>query len=281
MRQRRPSKIFSRNRYYHAATPEASPRPSREERRVSQDTTQRQSKILVRFLLIGAITFGGWYFGSLNGKVSVQSSQLEETTALTTALQKRLTGWRRIKLLLNPAGLSQELKAEFPELAQLQLRTTFASRQLQAAAIYRRPVALLIDGQNRVLGAVDDQGVVYVDESVATDELPRVEEATPLNPVVDEPFIASRALTFIRQVDIALAAASQTVRTERHHYRLVEQGREVHLISRHPFIVKFSIDRSAQDQINELAELLRYFAAHRSTPANYVDLRVDDTAYYR
>lgn len=282
MRRRRPGKIFNGNRYYHATTPEVSPRPSREERRVSQGATRRHGRFMMRFLLIVVATLGGWYLGSLDGKISLQSSQPHKATGLVTALQEHLTGWRKIKVLLNPAGLSKELKSEFPELAQLQLSTTFTSRQLHVSAIYRQPVAFLIDGQSRILGAVDHEGVVYADESLEADKLPRIEEATPLNPEASKPFIASRVLTFIRQIEIALSVAAETVRTERHHYRLVEQGREVHLVSQHPFIVKLSIDRSAQDQINELTELLHYFSEHHHrTPANYVDLRVDDTAYYR
>jgi hypothetical protein len=218
-----------------------------------------------------------WYFGTLSS-LNLSSNRPSAEAELRQTISERIRGWRQIKLVLNPGRLVEEVRSEHPELAELKLYTTLGSRQLQVQARYRQAQALLVDGQGSVLGAIDAEGVVYPEDGVEVD-LPRIEEATALSPSLGQPFIAEKVLDFIRRAEAALAAASLPF--AEHRWRLVTASREVQLVSTQPYIVKLSVDRSGQDQIHELKEVSEFLADDRRVPTSYIDLRVDDTAYYR
>lgn len=58
--------------------------------------------------------------------------------------------------------------------------------------------------------------------------------------------------------------------------------REVHLQPiGDDYIVKFSTERGAGDQLKELAAIRRHLKARNRTPNDYIDVRIADRAYYR
>lgn len=256
-------------------------RPSREQRREIEGEKRRYGRTLLRIVSVLLLAGSIWYFGTLSGGVTISSNQSEEQEAkLQVDLERYFSGFRRVKLLAGLNELAAVLKTNHPSLADIRLYSTLSSRKIYVSAVFRQPVAVLTDANNSYLGAVDQDGVVYSLENADLNGLPRIEEATDLSPQDGLPFIAARTLEFVRQAGLALAKAPEEL-TKGHRFRLVASNREVQLLISRPFFVKLNIDRGAADQINELVELDQYLKKRGINPGSYVDLRVDDTAYYR
>lgn len=281
MRRPKAGSIFSGRQYYRAPSTSSTLSASREERRQISGTRQRHWRWLSRWLSVALLILGLWYFFTLSGKVTISSNQPAQELALQASVRAHLSGLRRFKPWLNSAELTRSLRAEYPSLSQLRIYSTIASRGLYLSASFRQPVAVLISSDGTDLGAVDQEGVVYAySESELGDDLPHIEEATELSPVNDLPFITPRILDFVRLAETALAKAPEVLKSE-HHFRLVSSTREVQLVTDKPYVVRLSIDRAAADQIKEFIELEAYFKKIKRTPTSTIDLRVDDTAYYR
>lgn len=280
MRRPKPGSLFSGRQYYRAPTSSSTHPASREERRQIMGTRQRHWRRLSRWLAVVLLVFGLWYFFTLSGRVTISSNQPSQESALRASVISRLAGLRRFKPWLNAAELTRSLRTEHPSLAQLRIYSTIASRDLYLSASFRQPVAVLISSDATVLGAVDQEGVVYAYVESELGNLPRIEESTELTPIANQPFITPRILDFVRLAETALTKDSPNLKSK-HHFRLVSSTREVQLVTDKSYIVRLSIDRAAADQIKELVELEAYFKKAGRTPANVVDLRVDDTAYYR
>lgn len=279
MRRPKNSSTFT-GRQYHRS-PESNSRLSREQRREIEGERRRYVRTILRILSLVLLAWIIWYGATLSGGATISSNQgTEQEDILRADIKEYLSGLRRIKLLASLNELATELKTNNPSLADVRLYTTLSSRKIYVSASFRQPVAVLTDVNNSYLGAVDQVGIVYSLDNADLSGLPRIEEATDLSPQAGQPFIAVRTLEFIRQAESALAKAPEEL-TKGHRFRLVASNREVQLLISRPFFVKLSIDRAAADQINELAELDQHFKKRGTNPGIYVDLRVDDTAYYR
>jgi hypothetical protein len=269
-----PQGKFSPQNYYR--TPLSSEtKPSREERRVVEGVRRRRLGRLSRLLLGLMLITGLWYFGTVSG--TQIESNTGETAKLEAELASRLNGWRMFKPLVNPGRLAEDIKRSDGSIAELKLSWSLGSRQLHAAVVYRQAVARAAEG-SRSLGLIGQDGVFYTGSD--SGRLPAIEDTGGVVPTEGQPFVPIRSLDFIRLVEQSISQLPQDIQASR-RYLLVESSREIHLASRRPFIVKLNIERPAADQVQELAEALAFLKKAGRTPAEYVDLRIDDTAYYR
>jgi len=265
---------FSPQNYYRTSPPDET-KPSREERRTVEGVRRRRLGRLSRIVLLLLLVFGLWYFGTVSG--AVVQSNTGQTAELQAELSRRLSGWRVFKPLVNPGRLSDDIKQADGSISELNLTWSFGSRQLHASAIYRQAVARAVNGQS-ALGLIGQDGVFY--EGEADDDLPSIEDTGGLEPVDGQAFVPIRTLDFIRLVEQSIGQLPPDIRSSR-RYQLVESSREVYLTSSRPFVVKLSIERPAADQMQELGETLKFLSQRKRVPQEYIDLRVDDTAYYQ
>lgn len=266
---------FSPQNYYRTP-PNDQPNPSREQRRQDTSVKRRRLGRVARVMLLAVLAWSLWFFGTVSG-VRVESNAPEQNSALAEQLATKVSGWRSIKPLINPGGLSDELSSSDGSIADVRLSWSLGSRQLYADVVWRQPVAVAVAGSEQ-LGLIGQDGVFYVDQTVS--DLPPIEDNSGLTPDNGQQFVPIRTLDFIRLVEQSLVDLPQDMRSSR-RYRLVESAREVHLLSSRKFVVKLNIDRAAADQMQELVESLEYLKKQKRTPSAYIDLRIDDTAYYR
>jgi hypothetical protein len=266
---------FSPQNYYRAPTPDKSS-PSRPQRRLQDSEHSRRIGRLLKVVAVLSLVVGGWYFGTISG-VSVISSGSDSNQSLEQQLTANLGGWRQIKPLINPGRLADQMKQADSSIAELNLAWSLGSRQLHASVVYRRAVAQVVSGQNQT-GLIGQDGVFYT--GIDTSDLPPVADTGGLTPKPGQQFVPIRSLDFIRLVEQSIAVLPQDIRASR-RYQLVESSREIYLASGRPYVVKLNIERSAADQMQELAETLKFLARQKRVPSKYIDLRVDDTAYYR
>lgn len=275
-RQVKPKSRFSPQNYYRTP-PTERPNPSREQRRQDDGVKRRRLGRVIRIALLLVTIWSLWYFGTVNGIRVESNATSDQNQALMNQLEPKLSGWRSIKPFINSGQLAQQLQQADGSIAQLKLSWSLGSRQLYANAIFRQPVALAVAGNAR-LGLIGQDGVYYRGETQS--DLAPIEDSEGITPAPGQQFVPVRVLDFIRLVEQSLEQLPQDIQTSR-RYQLVESSREVYLASNRPFVVKLNIERSAADQMQELAETLDWLKQRKRVPADYIDLRLDDTAYYR
>jgi len=181
----------------------------------------------------------------------------------------------RLRFVLNEAGLSAYVAQAAPEVERVSLTSSTDVVESNFTLTLREPVAGWQINGNQYF--VDDTGVVFqenyynqaqvqiVDQSGATPEQGSTVASTRLLSFV------GRVVAFSREEDYTVTEVNLPVGTTRQI--------EVRLEGVRPY-VKFTIDREAGEQVEDMARSLNYFAAENITP-QYLDVRVSGRAAYK
>lgn len=175
---------------------------------------------------------------------------------------------------LNTADLTNYMQASHPEVASLALHQTGSFGESQLELIMRHPVARwIVDGKTEF---VNENGMVfsknYYDE-------PRVKIIDKNATEVNGGLVASnRFLSFVGQVvgnleKEGLHVTKATIPT------LTTRQLEVSIKGVKPMF-KLTVDRSAGEQSEDIARIVRYMKKRELTPS-YVDVRVKGKAFYK
>jgi hypothetical protein len=261
--------------YYRAPNKSTKGATRHERRLIGVLKNQRIGRLIkVALILAGLLSF--WYFGFVGG-VSISGDGAEGDSRLKQKLEQTLSGWHAFKPLINPGKLSQQMMAEDPSIAGLNLSWTLVGRNLSVDVNYRQAVAKA-QADKKIVGLIGQDGVYYVGQT--EQDLPPIQDNEGLAPQPGQQFVPIRVLEFIRLVEQSIEHLPKDIQDSR-QYQLVGAAREVWLASSRGFIVKLNIERSAADQMSELAETLKYLKSKDDQPDQYIDLRIDDTAYYQ
>lgn len=277
------SRLFKFKRYYQAPTPVGG--HSREQRREVHIKQSSWRRGLIGGLAVLA-AIGLIYRFGLVRQAEVRGGLDQASAAEVQSLAEqylRQHWYSRFKPLISPAKLAGSI-----ELADSRFSGTVATVSLLGDKLVidtqlRRPAARWTASGGSRTYLVDDTGVVYIDnEALAlAGGLPLIEDASGLELVPGEQLASTSTLDFVQLLDELLSAEDIYVAAGR-RYVLAVSPREIQLdVSGQPYRVKFIATRGAVDQVKELSAVLAHLKKTGITPRSYIDLRVDDTAYYR
>lgn len=186
----------------------------------------------------------------------------------------------RDKLTIDTTELAQQLEMRFPELQNVEVRIPLVGHRLVIVAAESRPMlvlenqtgAYLLDLQGRVLMSAKEA------PSAVSEKLLHVTDSSGLHLETGKQVIPKETITFIKKVEAQINAAKLSV----NHLVLPAVANELHIqLAGQLYLVKFAIDGDARLQAGTFLALKQKLDADRVIPKEYIDVRVEERAYYK
>lgn len=175
-------------------------------------------------------------------------------------------------LTLRPGKVTDELYAAEPLLKDIRLERSWPSR-LKVVVIERQPSINWVSGNQTFL--LDAEGTVIGPTSEVS--LATVVDSANLPVKAGDRVAPRRFVEFVSTLGSMLAAAGVGVSG----YRVPDTTSEVYAQTDMGYIIKFDTARSATEQMMDLKSVLTTLSGLKKSPAEYIDLRVPNKAYYR
>lgn len=279
--------VFS---YYQNRDTEAEAGASRQ--RVSLGSrVKRRLQHVPTIIAIGLIVVSLLYALSLSAqpRVSVVNEQNVSSKALLrpisqyqAAAQKLLQQslLTRNKLTLDTTAIEQALQDQFPEITNAAVVLPLISRTPVVYVQVAEPVLLLKSGSQTFV--IDEKGRALVPADQAGDlsslRLITVADSAQLNIQPGSQVLTTDEVAFMLTVRDQLAAKGMKVA----RMELPPQAGELRVfIEGKPYYVKFTTTGDALQQVGTYLALEQHLGSKKITPKEYVDVRVEERAYYK
>jgi hypothetical protein len=185
------------------------------------------------------------------------------------------------KLTIDTTRIAETFKKRFPELEEVSLTLPVTGHR---PTLYIQPAlpALLIKTANGGVYILDTAGRAMINASETTRidrlALPVVEDQTGLPVSLGKGVLPSNDVAFIREVVGQLEAKKLSITG----VVLPKGSGEVDVrIEGVPYIVKFNLRGDARAEAGAYLAVKKYLDREHKTPGTYVDVRLDNKAYYR
>ena len=180
----------------------------------------------------------------------------------------------RLRFNLDEQRLTSHMQADHPEIKSLAVEQSGIGKVVVAITA-RQPLARWTINANDQY--VDGDGVVFANNYFAQPNLQIVDE-TGIRVSSGQLVASNRFLGFIGRV---LASANQQGLSVEKVTLPLATTRQVEVILQgSPTKYKVSVDRSAGQQVEDIARLTKYFSQHGITP-EYADVRLQNKAFYK
>lgn len=262
-----------------------SPVPS--DKAVDLSLPRGRARLLPTFLALGVIVFSLIFNLTLSTSLSIkttdgQPSPYRSAEAYQIEMEKMLSSSlnSKTKLTINISELESQMLAYFPEMKNIALRLPILGRRLNVTIELRRPALILtspgtsfvIDDSGRAVSLLKD----ISDEALTG--LPVVKDESGLDLKVGDQAITSQTVEFINamfgqldsqnlkvtQLTLPLAANQLDIRLEGVNYYL-----------------KTDVSGDARLQIGRYLAVKERLGREGVTPAEYVDVRVEEKVFYK
>jgi hypothetical protein len=211
-------------------------------------------------------------------KNSFLHSQADYEKAVQTLLKQSV--WNRNKITVNSNRITAELQQQFPELSSVSMTLPLVAHR---PIVYIQPVqpALALHAANGtfILGE-NGKALLAASNSFANiHDLPVVNDQSGLQVRLDHQAITADDTRFIQEIVAQLSNKGYKVSS----LTLPAASREVDAaIEGKPYQVKFNLQTGdARQQAGTFLATIANLEGQHSTPAQYVDVRVDGRAYYK
>ena len=251
------------------------------ERQVWRDLKKRRRR-LARWLLgsIGAILIIILIMNQLVASVSVQTktiipeSDKSKYVAILNDYYKERPA-ERLRLFIKEEDLKAEFLTRAPEVLTAKVVPTSQLTEAGLKLTFREPVAQWRSGDKVYF--VDGDGITFEKNYFKAPELV-VNDKGNLQLSAGQEIFDHQFLGFLGQVVSNFAKNNHPVE----EVILPEDSlKEVDIrVKDRPYLIKMSIDRSAQAQVQEALYAIDFFD-NRNNPQEYVDVRVDRRAVYK
>jgi hypothetical protein len=186
----------------------------------------------------------------------------------------------RSKITINTASLSRAMQKRFPELRSVTVTLPVASRRPVIAVRPARPALILVSQGNAYV--VDSDGRAILTESepagTAIPELPVVRDESGLDVEVGKTVLPKQSTEYI----VTVLAQLQAKQLQPESLTLPALANELHVRLRgQPYYVKFNTAGDPRIAAGTFLAVKQRLEAETQLPGEYIDVRVDERAYYR
>lgn len=185
--------------------------------------------------------------------------------------------------LVHSDDVAKSLQAKYPEVSDVSLKNSTPFSNVATAQIeFRKPI--LIYKTARDTQYIDADGVLFDTNrysNVPTSTLPVVEDQGGISLLAGQRVLSRPVIQEVAQI-YTLVPKLYGPKATVTGIILPRSSREVQAkISGQPYVIKFSSERPIGDQIAELSALMGYLKANKVIPAQYIDVRVENKAFYK
>lgn len=260
--------------------------PSKQVRRRKKLEQKAYRKKIWRgiFALLAVITLVYLYIG--HGVVDT----IEMTGEYSLATEQKANQlikhsiFSRTKLFINQAELISKLKELDSAIDQVEVSLPVIGTTMRIDIQSRQPFARWKGDKLNTNLAVDTKGILFDADKPLPDSLPSISDSSSIEPAIGEQALLPGYLRFISDFESALSMSHLFGGPNGldHSYEVPASSRELDVkFAGKPYLVKLLTTRSAEDQVTELTDLTDYLTSNGITPKQYIDLRVDNRAYYK
>lgn len=187
----------------------------------------------------------------------------------------------RLKITLNSDKIASRLKEQFPELTDVAVITPIAGHRLLFELQPSTP-AIALSSNGSDLFVIDKRGRAVVKASEVPDilrlKLPVVRDESGLELKVGKFTLTSDNVKFINRVVEQLRLKNINIDT----INLTAIPNELHIRpSGHKYYIKFNMAADARLQAGTYLASKAFMDREAITPTAYIDVRVEERAYYR
>lgn len=284
-----PNKVFSyyanRNPYDGGRT--SSGASSEEVARSKRAIQPGKLRMLIGFLLVIVALVGVAYNSILSQDVVVRVSGKPEDRLLLQdarryqADMQELLGKKLLnksKLTINTTELSEQILSRHPELAGASLALPLIGDtivlQLEPAPAVARLVS--VNGSSYILGS--NGQAISSEVDAAPVSTPVITDQSGLTVAVGSQVLPRDDMRFIIRLQHQITAQHRKIES----MVLPAAGRQLHVkFDGRSYIVKFSFEADVLQQVGAYRAVEKRLDATNVTPAEYIDVRVGDRAYYK
>lgn len=185
------------------------------------------------------------------------------------------------KLTINSGRIAKEMQERFPELEVVSVTLPIVGRK---PSIYIQPArpALLLRVSDGGLYIVDTVGRALISASQVSKAdklgLPLVDDQSGLLPELGKNVLPSDSIAFITEVVGQLKAKNIKVTS----VSLPKATNELDIrVEGKPYAVKFNLRGDARAEVGAFLAVKQHLERENKTPSSYIDVRVDNKAYYK
>ena len=230
-------------------------------------------------LILGGLTYQFGFIRSVDVAGLSDEASAEAVNLADDYLHR--SWYSTFKPLADPGKLANSIELADSRFSGTAANWSWWDDRLTISSTLRQPAALWQAKNDGNHYLIDSGGVVYVDSDEPGANLPVIQDSTDLKVNLGQQVISTTTLDFILLLNDKLDEYMVLPNSGR-TYLLLDSPREVQLVlSGQPYKVRFITSRAASDQANELKEALDYLSRQNRLPSKYIDLRINDTAYYR
>jgi hypothetical protein len=215
---------------------------------------------------------------SQNGRPAV----VQDTVIYERAAEKLLTSslFNKSKLTINTDKLAADMQKQFPELGDIVVTVPLIGRKLIIQVQPALP-SLILTGQGGSY-VIDDSGTAVLASSQllssVRDTLPVIADDSGIDIEIGKQILTTDLVAFVGELAAQLKAKQLQVQA----YSLPARANELHLrLEGKGYYVKFNTEIDARLQVGTYLALIEKLNADGVTPAEYVDVRVEERSYYK
>lgn len=249
---------------------------------------RRQTKRKIIMAILVAIVSLVWYTAIIN-HISVtvkkplqldQSLKDQYSQSFIRTFHKNAAG--SLYALLDEANFAKVIKAAHPEIKDIKLQQTrLFSKTIEAEIKFRKPKFVWIDSSKKQQ-FVDDEGVLFSTNrtnQLATDMI-IIEDQGATVASLGQSVLGQKTVDFITNLPDNLPPLYAGAKIEKVIIPQATRQLQIKMASV-PYLLKFSLERSLEEQVGELGTLLNALKDQKITPSQYIDLRIAHKAYYK
>lgn len=221
---------------------------------------------------------------NINSNASSKMSDEQRTTYIN-AIQRLYNDHTLLRQywLLDHQLFNQDLLQQYPEIEHISLSTSVPFSSMLTADIRFRKAVFMWHDASGATQYVDSNGVLFtknLDASIDTSKLVVIEDQSGS---VSEPGKFVLTKNAVKQIGQAHTVLPQLFSGKSIAKAIIPKAtREVQIqIEGVPYVIKFSTERSLDEQVGELRVLLNYMKQQSIVPSIYIDLRVPNKAFYK
>lgn len=207
---------------------------------------------------------------------------LRSSQTYQTAAQQILAGslLNRTKITIDTSRFNRQMKARFPELAEASVTLPLIGHRplVELAAV--APQLILTNQQGAYLVDAGGKAIVQTNETtgISSLHLPAVTDESNVPIKVGKGALTAGNVTFITTIVQELQAKQISIDS----ISLPKLPDELHVrIKSTPYYIKFDMNGDPRLQAGTFLAVKQKLEADHVTPAQYIDVRVEERAYYK
>lgn len=186
----------------------------------------------------------------------------------------------RSKFLVDTGGLSRELKSEFSEIATVTVTLPIMGRRPVIEIQTTKPSFILVSGTTSML--VGNNGIALVNvrdvKDMSTLTIPTIQDQSGVQLEAGKPALPQEQAQFISIVREQLEGQGLSI----DNLTIPQSPYDLHVrVQGTSYYIKFNILEDPLQQTGSYMALRAKLEAEKVTPAEYVDVRVGERAFYR